>query len=391
MKRTFRYRLYPTRRQADALNEQLAFACTLYNAALEQRRDWWRRGRSTGWVAQGRDLTQLRRAGMAPEGMNAGCQENVLRRVDRAYEGFFRRVRSGAKAGYPRFRSRNRYDSLTWRRGKAGGAAIRDGRLRIQGIGHIKVRWHRDLPSEPLTTTVRRTGTGKWYVSFAVEIEPSPLPSTGQEIGVDLGVTNFIATSDGETIKGPRAYRDAQHKLRVAQRRLSRRQRGSHRRDKARRLVAQHHERIRAIRRDHAHKLARRLVNENDLIAVEDLRIRTLIHGPLAKHVADQGWGDFIAFLHAKAEDAARVVVEVDPRNTSQVCSACGELTPKALSVRVHRCSCGYEADRDVNAARNVLALGRSVQAQTATSRLLPEKSERNVTWCRRASIQETN
>ena len=359
--KAYRYRLYPTKRQIEALNEQLGFACDLYNAALEQRRDWWKRGRSTGFYEQCRELTDVQR----PEGMNRMVQEDVLRRLDRAFQAFFRRLKAGEKAGYPRFRSRRRYDTLTWRR-KKGGAAIRNNRLRLQGIGHVKVRWHRDLPSEPLTTTVRRMASGKWYVTFAIKVDAKPLPRTGQDVGLDLGISTFAACSNGEMVRGPRATRAAEKDLRRANRRLHRRKRGSNRRAKARAQLAKQHEHIANQRRDHAHKSARALVDRFDTIYVEDLNVAGMGRNrTLARDIHDQGWAQFLAILRAKAEEAGREVVAVNPRNTSQLCSSCGELVPKPLSQRVHRCDCGYEADRDVNAARNVLAAGRVAQART--------------------------
>lgn len=365
MKKAYRYRLYPTRRQVAALEEQLGFACDLYNAALDQRREWWKRGRPTERYEQGRQLTELRRAGLAVAGMNVTCQEQVLQRLDRAFAGFFRRVRNGEKPGYPRFRSQHRYDSLTWRRG-CGGAAVVDGRLRLQGVGHVKVRWHRVLPSEPLETTVRRAA-GKWYASFVVEAEPQRLPATGKEVGVDLGVSTFAALSTGELVEGPRAFKAARADLRRAQRRLARRRRGSHRRLKARAQVARRHEHVREARRDHHHKTARALVERFDRIYIEDLNIAGLSRGWLARDVHDQGWRRFIEILRAKAEEAGREVIAVNPAGTSQRCSECGAVVPKPLSERTHRCDCGYTADRDVNAARNVLGLGRSLQALTGT------------------------
>lgn len=351
MKRTFRYRLYPTRHQAEALNDQLAFSCDLYNAALEQRREWWKRGQRTGFYEQCRELT-----GQMPRGMNRNVGEDALRRLDRAFEAFFRRCRQGEKPGYPRFRSKARYDSLTWRK-KGGGYTVGE-RLRLQGAGHIRVRWHRPLPegAQIRTVTVRRTASGKWFVSFALDgVEPTPLPPTDEAVGIDLGITTLAALSTGEFVKGPRAFRSAQAKLRRAQRKLSRRKRGSHRRENARREVAMVHEHIREIRRDHRHKTARALVERFDLIAVENLNVAGLAKGWLSKDVHDQGWGEFVACLRDKAEDAGREVVLVDPRYTSQACSGCGQIAPKSLAERVHACRCGLELDRDVNAARNVL------------------------------------
>jgi putative transposase len=370
--RTYRYRLYPTRLQRELLDEQRTFACHLYNAGLEQRRDAWGRQRKTvGYVAQAADLTELRKAGMTPAGMNCWTQQHALRRLDRAFADFFRRCKAGAKApGFPRFRSKARYDSLTWSfAGHARGCALRDGRLRLQGIGAVKVKWHRPIPDDATlrSVTVVRSG-GHWDACFSVTLplltsEPGDRPA----IGVDVGISTFAALSNGEKIMGPRAGRTAQGKLRVAQRRLARRKRGSRRRIKARRQVARAHERMANVRRDHAHKTARDLVSRFGLFAVEDLNVRGLAGGMLARDVHDQGWGRFLRLLSEKAECAARMVVAVDPRGTSQTCSACDEHVPKALSVRWHSCACGYSADRDVNAARNVLkrALGSSVQVPT--------------------------
>jgi putative transposase len=363
--RTYRYRIYPTRRQAAALESHLAFACQLYNAALEQRRDWWKRGRSISCYDQQRQLTEARHAGQAPEGMNATCQAEVLARLDRAFQAFYRRVRRGQAPGYPRFRQQSRYDSLTWRR-SGKGAAVKDDRLYLQGIGHLKVRWHRELPSvDPRQTIVRRQGR-KWFVLFVMEVErPAPLPATGQEVGIDLGITTFVALSDGELVEGPRAFKAARADLRRAQRRVARRRRGSHRRRKAAAQVAARHEHAREVRRDHAHKVARDLVRRFDIIHLENLNVAGLVRTFVAREVLDQGWSQFVSILRAKAGEAGREIVAVDPKGTSQRCSDCGETVLKDLSVRVHRCKCGYVADRDVNAARNILLAGRASQALT--------------------------
>ncbi len=363
LRRTYRYRLYPTARQQLALAAQLAFACELYNAALEQRRAAWRgRRRSIGYVGQCRDLTDVRAHGMGPPGMSCFAMRDPLRRLDRAFAAFFRRVKAGEKPGYPRYRSRRRYDSLTWDRWR-----LQQGRLGLPGIGSMKLRWHRPLPTDAAlrTVTVRRHAR-HWYVGFALDrLKPAPLPATGQSVGLDLGITTFAALSTGERLAGPRALRTAQTRLRVAQRRVSRRLRGSHRRRRAGRLVARLHERVRNLRRDHAFKLANDLVRRFDVIYVEALNLQGLARGRLARDVHDQGWGAFLRILSDKAAEAGRSVIALDARNTSQACSACGALVPKPLGERWHRCACGYQADRDVNAARNLYRLGESRQAPT--------------------------
>jgi len=363
LQRTYRYRLYPTARQRLAFQAQLSFACELYNAALEQRRDAWRRGRrSVSYVAQCRDLTDSRVHGLGPVGMSCHAMRDPLRRLDRAFGAFFRRVRAGEKPGYPRFRSRRRYDTVTWDSWR-----LQQGRLGLPGIGFLKLRWHRPLPSDAdlRTVTVRRHAR-HWYVGFALERpKPQPLPTTGQSVGLDLGITTFAALSTGERLPGPRALNAAQRRLRLAQRRVSRRILGSHRRRRAILLVAALHENVRNLRRDHAFKLANDLVKRFDVIYVEALQLKGLARSRLARDVHDQGWGAFLTILSDKAAEAGRSVIALDPRNTSQRCSACGALVPKRLGERRHRCGCGYQADRDVNAARNLYRLGESCQAPT--------------------------
>jgi putative transposase len=373
MHRTYHYRIYPSKSQIAALESQLGFNCDLYNAGLQERRDAWTKGVRVDLYAQGRQLTEVRRAGMAPEAMNAWTQFEALVRLDRAYQAFFRRCKTGEKPGYPRFRSKRRYDSLIWSfRGHAGGAALIDARLRLQGIGSVKLKLHRKLPQGASLKTVTVTRScGHWHASFSLTVENVILVPSVAAIGIDLGITNFAALSTGRLINGPRSYRAAQSSLRVAQRRVSRRTRGSVRRRKAGLLVARTHEHVRNVRRDFQHKLSRRLVNEFGIIGVEALNIKGLAHSTLAKDISDQGWGEFLAMLNYKAEGAGSQILAVDPRNTSQECSGCEALVPKPLSCLVHSCpDCGLVLDRHVNAARVILkrALGSSVQASTVRS-----------------------
>ena len=364
--RTYRFRVYPTRVQRVALEAQLLFACDLYNAALEQRREAWRsHRRRVTLFEQFRDLTDVRAAGMGPSKMSCSAMRSPLRRVDGAFLGFFRRVKAGHKPGYPRFRSSRRYDSLTW----DSAWSIRERRLLLQGIGHVKVKWHRPLPAgaRVCNVTVRRQA-GRWYACFSLALSISEAPNRGLSpaVGMDLGVENFAALSTGEVISGPRAYRGASRRLRIAQRRVSPRVKCSRRREKAGLLLVRLHERIRNLRRNHAHQLSRRLVSEFGLIAVEDLQIRGLVRGFLAKEISDQGWTEFLRLLGYKAEDAGTKVIRVPPGGSSQICSGCGASVPKALGVRTHACSsCGLRMDRDINAARNILRLGLSRQAIT--------------------------
>jgi putative transposase len=366
LKRTYRYRIYPTVGLRLALEVQLGFACQLYNAALEQRRYAWRcRHRSITLFEQFRELTAVRAAGMGPARMSCSAMRDPIRRLDRAFAAFFRRAKAGVKPGYPRFRSIRRYDSLTW----DSGWGLHDGRLALQGVGQVKVKWHRRLPASAVvrTVTVRRVA-GRWYASFSLDVSPSPqLAAAGRPAaGLDLGIHQFATLSTGEQMPGPRAYRAAMRQVRVAQRRVSRRHKGSHRRHKAALVLARQHERIRNLRHDHAHKLTRRLVSDFSSIAVEDLNVGGLSRGPLARDVTDQGWAAFLTMLEYKAAEAGTRLIRVPSRGTSQTCSSCGVVVPKRLSERTHRCpTCGLVIDRDTNAARNILRLGLSRQAST--------------------------
>jgi len=360
LRRTYRHRIYPTAEQAAALETQLGQACDLYNAALEHRKRMWRdHGVSVTWHQQSAELKHLRARGLLDATANFSSQQDALRRLDRAFQAFFRRVKAGEKPGYPRFRARQRYDTLTWSfAGNSGGCQIKEGRLTLQGVGQVKVKWHRQIPPEAklCTVQVKRQGL-RWYACFSLDEVPTvPLPATGRVIGVDLGISTFAALSTGEMIAGPRANRAGAKAVRRAQRKVSRRKRGSSRRRKAVVLLARQREREANRRRDHAHKTARMLVQRFDVIAVENLNVRGLAKGMLARDCNDQGWATFLAYLHDKAESAGREIILVNPSNTSQACSACGTLVPKTLGVRVHLCACGYRADRDVNAARNILA-----------------------------------
>ena len=363
MNRTFRYRIYPTRRQAEALETQLAFACDLWNAALEQRiwayRTW---GERVGRKTQIHQLTELDRGEM-----NYVCAQMVLERLQLAFDAFFRRMKAGEAPGFPRYRAKQRFNTLSFRRNQ-GGAAIRDGRLRIQGVGHIRVKWHRELPDEPRQTRVTRRN-GRWYVAFAVQVQKEPRKPTGREVGIDLGVRRTINLSTGENICGPRPRHTAASAVRRAQRKVARRQKGSHRRRKAIALLARQREREANQRRDFNHKASRILVDDFDLIAVEKLQIRNMVRGGrgLNREIHDQGWGDLLQAIASKAESAGVSMVAVDPRNTSRTCAACGVVDPASRRAEHFVCtSCGHAEDADINAAQNVLRLGRNHQALTA-------------------------
>jgi len=372
MRRTFKYRLYPTRAQVEALHGQVDEACRLYNAALDERRSAWRMNRiSLRYLGQANQLKAIRAAGNVGVANFSACQD-VLRRLDKTFTAFFRRLKDGEKAGYPRFRSRFRYDSLTWPSWGDGCTLRPTGRLYLQGVGDLKVKWHRPLPADAVIKTVTaKREAGKWYVCFSVEMpEPDPLPPCDQALGVDVGLTTFATLNDGREINNPRHFRAAERRLRIAQRKLARRKKRSRRRLKARQEVARVHAHVRSQRRDFHHKTAYDLVQNYGRIAVERLNFKGLAGSMLAKSVHDAGWSQFIAILTDKAACAGRTLIAVNPAGTTQRCSECSEHVPKTLVQRTHTCpACGLVLGRDLNAALNILhiaeRLGWSLQAPT--------------------------
>jgi putative transposase len=374
VRRTYRYRAYPTPTQGEALHGQVNEACRLYNAALDERRSAWRmNGVRLGYSDQANQLKEIRSAGDLRIA-NFSASQDVLRRVDKAFAAFFRRVRAGEKQpGYPRFRSRLRYDSLTWPSWGDGCSIRPTGRLYLQGVGDMKLKWHRPLPAEArIKTVTAKREAGRWYVCYSVEMpEPEPLPACDLAVGIDVGLTTFAVLSDGTEIANERHFRLAERRLRIAQRKLARRKKRSRRRLKARQEVARVHLHVANQRRDFHHKTTHALVQQYGLIAVEDLNIKGLAGSMLAKSVHDAGWSQFISILSDKAEQAGRTLVKVNPAGTTQDCSSCGAHVPKKLSDRWHRCPCGLSISRDMNAALNILRraligrLGWSLQALT--------------------------
>jgi putative transposase len=371
VRRSYKYRLYPNRSQAQVLDAMLESHRRLYNLALRERRDVYEvEKRSVSYGEQSGRFKETRKVVPSFTALNFSSAQATLRRLDKAFKSFFRRVKSGDAPGYPRFKPEDRFRSVEFpsygdgcRLKETGSSA----KLYLQNIGHIKVKLHRPVEGTIKTVSVKRA-CGKWYVIFSCDFGDAPEPTgDGAAVGIDLGLKAFIVTSDGESVESPRYYRESQKKLRRAQRSVSRKKKGSGRRRKAREQVARLHEKTANQRRDFHHKQARRLVDTHGLITHEALNIKGIARARLAKATHDAGWASFLNILSYKAEEAGTRVVAVDPRNTTQACSACGALPEikKALSERVHVCPCGYVADRDVNAALNILRLGRSLQDET--------------------------
>jgi putative transposase len=367
---TYQYKLIPTPEQERMLERTLMLCRHVYNAAIGERREAWRMcGISVTYYQQKAELPGLKEALPEYDEVNAQVLQDVVQRVDRAFQAFFRRVKASDTPGYPRFQGRDRYHSFTYpQMGEHGGAALDGGVLSLSKIGRIPIRLHRPLQGVPKTVTISREVDG-WYVCFSCAGVPmQPLPATGQETGIDLGIEAFATLSDGTRIFSPGWYRKAERALKTAQRRVSRRKQGSNRRHKAVKLLAKAHQKVRRQRRDFHHKTALALVRENDAIYHENLQIANLVKNHhLAKSIIDAGWGAFLIILTHKAAWAGRRIVAVNPAFTSQTCSGCGVVVVKGLSVRWHACpDCGKGLHRDHNAAKNIERLGQSLRGGVA-------------------------
>jgi len=404
--KAFHYRLYPTKEQQRLLARQLEERRWLWNTLLaERKRAWEERHEPVEYYEQKAELPSIK-AGERPSLSEVHSQvlQDVVLRLKNAFDSFFRRLRAGETPGYPRFRGPGRYDSLTFPQAPVGCALdVGEKRLVVSKVGRVKMLLHRPLEGIPKTATIRRTATGKWFVSFSCAWEPTPLPPVHRDVGIDVGLNVFAMPTQGDPIENPRFFRSEERSLAKAQRKhqvasdahkairstltaqvqtahpaletrevwqgvsQDARERTTWReRVRRRRVVARTHERIRWRRGDFAHRQSRRLVNTYDFLAVEHLSVRTMVaNHTFAKSIHDAAWTGFAALLACKAAWAGRRVVAVDPAYTSQDCSRCGHRkTDLTLADRTYTCSrCGLAMERDRNAAWNILARGRALIA----------------------------
>lgn len=354
---SYKYRLYPSRAQRTALDGMLGALCDLYNAALQQRIEAYRRqGRTLRYVDQAGEMRAVRAADERLAEFSFSTEQQVLRRLDKAFAAFFRRLKRGGKAGFPRFRAKSMFDSAEMRVGD--GLTLRKrGRLGIVGIlGDIKVKWHRPLPGgAKLGGAVISRSLERWYVCFQIELPDASPRQDFAPVGIDLGLRSLVALSTGETTPMPQLTREGAVGLRRRQRKLARAKRGSRGREAARRNLARFQTKIAARRRDGLHKLSCDLTRRFSHLAMEDLNIKGMARGMLAKAVHDAAWATLVRMVLYKAAKAGGSAVLVDPRGTSQTCPDCGTVAAKTLAERTHRCACGCILDRDVAAARVVL------------------------------------
>jgi len=362
----YRYRLYPSPGQQQALARVFGCARVVYNDCLRLRDACHAAGQKISDTEVQRRVITL--AKLSPERAWLGevasvalvqaCQD--ARRAYRNWFGSLSGRRKGRPVGHPVVRRKHRRQSIRLTR---NGFALRGQRLYVAKVGNIRVEWSRDLPSTPSSVTVIREADGRYYASFVVERAATPLPGCDREVGIDLGLASLIVTSDEEVIGNPRFLRVKERKLARAQRGLSRRRKGSANRARARHRVAVLHRTVRETRLDHAHKVALRLVRDNQAVYAEDLCVSGLARTRLARSVQDAGWSQLLRLMEEKAAQYGRTFARIGRfEPTSQVCSACGVKDgPKPLGVREWACAaCGTVHDRDVNAARNILAAGRA-------------------------------
>ena len=357
MNLTYRYRILPAKAQHRALERILESQRQLYNGALQERIEAYRKaGVTRTYFDQTKALTEWRQSDAEARALPLSIQRATLKRLDEAYRGFFRRVNAGAMPGFPRFRGKGWFDSFGFR--EFEGISLDRGRLRFKGMpGTLRAHIHRPLPAGAVikSCVFRRDAKG-WTVGFVLHALTPALREGRRAVGIDLGITTFAMLSDGTAIPSARAGRRAERRLRIAQRALCRKARSSNRRRKARLQVRRCHSAIVARRSNHLHQASARLVRDFDIIAVEALQVRPLARGILAKDVHDASWTRFISMLRYKAAKAGARVIEVNPINTTQECSGCGTKVPKELRDRQHECPhCGLSVDRDLNAARNIL------------------------------------
>jgi putative transposase len=341
---SYKYRIEPNRKQAIALAAMLGDFCKLYNAALEQRINAYKRcGVSLRYKDQASELKAVRFAEPDMARWSFSAEQQVLRRLEKTFAAFFGRGR-----GFPRFRARDRFHASEFRIGD-GLTLRKSGKLGFVGIpGEIKVRWHRELPSKPSSAILTRQA-GKWYVVFHVEVVAAQPAANDNRpsVGIDLGLTSLLALSNGEMIPRPNWTKQSAKGLRRRQRALARCKRGSSVCRKRKAALAKFQAHVAAKRRDFSHKISRDLVNRFSRIAFEDLNIKGLARGMLAKHVNDAAWAKIVLFTTYKAAIAGGEVKKTDPRGTSQECPECGSVAKKTLDERMHRCNCGCVMPRD--------------------------------------------
>lgn len=353
--KAYKYRIYPTPKQVKLFEQTLATCRCLYNSALEERINRYKKDKYS--------ITYTEQQNSLPLNKNENQKlvysqvlQSTLRKLDTSFKNFFRRLKKKRKVGFPRFKPEHRYNSFYYPQ-KGFRLTDNNKRVELSKIGSIRLIYSRHINGTIKTCTIKRD-IDQWYVIFVTDHQ-EPIKTHGQastQVGIDLGINNLCALSTGELIPNPHYYLKSQEILKKEQIKLSRKTKGSYNRNKQRIKVARVHRKTRFQRDDYLHKLSKKLTHNFETIVFEDLNIKGMVKNRnLAKHILDSSWNKLVQYTSYKAESAGGKVVLVDPKNTSQLCSQCGKKVPKTLSVRVHKCDCGHCEDRDVNASRNIL------------------------------------
>lgn len=358
VRKSFQFRLRPTKKQARLLQEHLDECRWLYNEMLSQRKlSFEELDESVSKYQQLMFLPLLKEERPSLAKVHSQVLQNVVDRLDKSFQGFFLRCKRGEKAGFPRFRGMHRYNSLCY---PQSGFFIEDGRLGLSKIGSIRIRCHRPISGCVKTCTIRKNASGDWDMSLSCEVEVLPQSALQEAVGIDMGLTTFATFSNGEEIENPRFFKGAEKSLAKAQRKLAKLEKGTPSRRKQGKVVAKIHEKVRNQRKDFCHKQARKIVDRYQFICIEELQTAKMVEkSHLAKSITDASWNQFHQFLTYKAAEAGRKLGWVNPSYTTQDCSHCGYRRAKPLSERRHDCpQCGFKTTRDLNAAQNILALG---------------------------------
>ena len=361
--KAYKFRLQTSKAVEAKLENTLNLCRELYNSALRERKDAWTINRiNVNRFDQDKQLPEIKKTNPEYKDIHSQVLQDVLKRLDKSFQSFFRRVKQGVKAGFPRFKGKNWFDSFCYAQ---SGFSLSGSHLTLSKIGKVKIKLSRSVIGKIKTCTIKKE-IDKWFVIFTVETLPEPLDKTGESVGLDVGISAFATLSDGTQIDNFKYYESTQKKLRIAQRRVSRRKKGSNQRRKAVLQLKKIHRKIRNQRNDFQHKVSTYLVKTYDLIVIEKLNILGMSRGILSKQVNDAAWNSFFQKLRYKVENTGKKLIEVNPNGTSQICSSCGEIVKKDLSVRVHHCHhCNLTIDRDENAALNILRLGLSLKDVT--------------------------
>ncbi len=346
------------------LENTLDLTRELYNCALQERIGAYKeRQISLNYYSQANQLAEIKDCQVEFQNVHSQILQDILKRLEKTFKAFFGRVKRGEKAGFPRFKGKNWFNSFTF---PQSGFRLDGDNLTLSKIGKVKIHLSQKMFGKVKTCTIKREVSG-WFVILTVETEKEILPKTGQSVGIDAGIENFMTLSNGEQIPNFKYFQSSQKELRVKQRSVARKKKGSQTRKDAVIQLRKVHQKIKNQRHDFAHKLSTRLVNEFDLMAIEDLNIKAMSKGILSKQIHDVAWNSFFQKLEYKAENAGRKLIKVNPNGTSQTC-ICGAKVNKTLAQRWHHClECGYSIHRDIVSAKVILkrAVGQIVLAQT--------------------------